>query len=173
MAEQQQVRLGFLSTMEIPNGAGYVGGLLVTNQLGRPLEFQCTSPVKPNSTQKILYGPTLVPFILTEVIGKTLIEKCGVKPDIVLTEQGDVLDLREHISQPVACLVEENTTSTQPGEKTAKLGRQFLRFHSAHASDATSIEARAKLIPADADLKEPFERVREALGEAVKAGVSR
>ena len=54
--------LGFLRVLEL-DGGGFVGGMLVTNQLGRPLEFQCTTPLKPNRTQVILYGPTLAPFI--------------------------------------------------------------------------------------------------------------
>ena len=74
--KQEQFRLGFLTAIEVPE-KGFVGGLLVTTQHGRPLEFQCTVPVKPNATQEILYGPTLAPFILGELIGATLIEKAG------------------------------------------------------------------------------------------------
>src|SRR5260370_25353947 len=81
--KQDQLRLGFLTAIELPD-RGFVGGLLVTNHCGRPLEFQCTVPVKANPTQEILYGPTLVPFILGELIGGTLVEKAGVKPQLIL-----------------------------------------------------------------------------------------
>ncbi len=50
-AKTDQLRLGFLETLEV-DGRGHVGGLLITNQHGRPLEFQCTTPVKPNRTRK-------------------------------------------------------------------------------------------------------------------------
>ena len=60
----EKIHLGFLTALEVSE-VGYVGGLLITNHYGRPLEFQCTTPVQPNHTQKILYGPTLVPFILS------------------------------------------------------------------------------------------------------------
>lgn len=165
--KHEQFRLGFLTAVEVPD-LGYVGGLLVTNRLGRPLEFQCTTPVKANRTQEILYGPTLVPFLLTELIGRTLIEKVGVKPDLVLAEQPDLLDLREHVSLPVACLCEAVTETEPVPEPPASiaLGRQWLRFHSAHASDREEIEKKVALIPRDADLREPFDRVREALTEA-------
>ena len=66
----KELKLGFLTTIECPDGA-LIGGLLVTNHFGRPLEFQCTTPVKPNRTQEVLYGPTLVPFLLGEVIGQS------------------------------------------------------------------------------------------------------
>ncbi len=98
-------RLGFLTAIEVPE-RGYVGGLLVTNQFGRPLEFQCTAPLKPNRTQEILYGPTLVPYVLGDLIGRTLIEKVGIKPHLVLTERHELLGLRELVEIPVACVDE-------------------------------------------------------------------
>ena len=47
---QDKLRLGFLTAVQVPQ-QGFVGGLLVTNHLGRPLEFQCTTPVKLKHTQ--------------------------------------------------------------------------------------------------------------------------
>ena len=52
-ATKDKLRLGFLMAFEVPQ-RGFVGGLLVTNHFGRPLEFQCTTPVQPNRTQQIL-----------------------------------------------------------------------------------------------------------------------
>jgi hypothetical protein len=60
-AAADKLHLGFLRVISIE--AGYVGGLLVTNRIGRPMEFQCTTPVRPNKTQEVLYGPTLESFI--------------------------------------------------------------------------------------------------------------
>ena len=105
--KQEHLRLGFLTAIEVPDN-GFVGGLLVTNHCGRPLEFQCTVPVRPNSTQMILYGPTLAPFILGELIGGTLVEKAGVKPHLILIDRAQILELRNHVNQPVA-LVESQT----------------------------------------------------------------
>jgi hypothetical protein len=283
-------RLGFLTAIEIPD-RGYVGGLLVTNHFGRPLEFQCTAPLKPNRTQEILYGPTLVPYVLGDLIGRTLIEKVGVKPHIVLTERQELLGLRELVQIPVACVDDLPTSgqatsptavspatsesseeaaelipteppvvvvdtstetlvtaiepintaaidqsvletsilepalnlsqlddglaaadapeplavtqtesaiatanpivalqdtaapkrlssgtrlNTQPGDDSAiQLGRQLLRFHSAHATDRSVASRGAQVVPNDADLREPFERVREALTETARLGGAR
>src|SRR5258708_34263760 len=99
--KQEQLRLGFLTAIEVSD-KGFVGGLLVTNHNGRPLEFQCTVPIKANPTQEILYGPTLAPFILGELIGGTLVEKSGIKPQLILTDQLQSLELRNHIHRPVA-----------------------------------------------------------------------
>jgi len=187
--KSEQFHLGFLATLELADQS-WVGGLLVTNRLGRPLEFQCTSPVSANPTQRILYGPTLVPYILTDLLGRTLVEKVAVKPDLILTERGDVLDLRELISTPVACLdgladqqetvaAEDQSSNnrgwTQEPENapadSLRLthGRQTLRFHSAHHTDRDLIQKKIGRIPKDADLGEPFERIREALEETTRS----
>lgn len=165
-----QFRLGFLTSIEDPE-RGYVGGLLVTNRFGRPLEFQCTVPVRPNRTQQILYGPTLRPYVLGELIGRTLVEKAAVKPHLVLTESESLLDLRDYVNMPVASLL-DTKQAADSGHRTLKLGNQMLAFHDEHADDLQTIQKEAAQIPESADLKEPFERVREALCETIKAAAN-
>jgi hypothetical protein len=221
---KETFRLGFLTAIEVPE-RGFVGGLLVTNHFGRPLEFQCTAPLKPNRAQEILYGPTLIPYVLGDLIGRTLIEKVGVKPHLVLTERNDLLPMRDLVSIPVACVddflasapalpapngpettapplaAETSDPSTVPTERGDaggaatiadaspaseslpipppaaqphfRLGRQILRFHAAHAEDQAIARQGAASVPTDADLREPFERVREALSETAKSGGGR
>lgn len=154
--------MGFLTEIRIGD-KGYVGGLLVTNHQGRPLEFQCTAPVKPNRTQEILYGPTLVTFLLAELIGRTLVEKIGVKPHVVLVERADLLELRRHVSLPVACLLDEHKTDGP----NVRFGRQSVVWHTEFAEDKAAISRGASSITSDADLSEPFQRVRDALHEAL------
>lgn len=171
----EQLRLGFLETMEV-EGRGHVGGLLITNQHGRPLEFQCTTPVKPNRTQEILYGDTLRPWLLGELIGGTLLERVSIKPDIVITSDENLLELRNHTSIPVACAEEQKKSSakTEAGQPAAfRFGTQNLRFHDAHPRDADLLSKQKHLIPDQADLQEPLERVREALAETVKTVFAR
>ncbi|QGQ24335.1 hypothetical protein F1728_17285 [Gimesia benthica] len=169
----KELKLGFLTTIECPDGA-LIGGLLVTNHFGRPLEFQCTTPVKPNRTQEVLYGPTLVPFLLGEVIGQTLVDKMNVKPSLILVEQEQALELQNHTSIPVAILTDvEQLVEESDAYLTEQVGRNRLRFDAAHQIGKSAIEKTSQHIPGDADLGEPFERVREALTEAVKMGSSR
>jgi hypothetical protein len=173
--KQDQLRLGFLTAIEVPD-RGFVGGLLVTNHCGRPLEFQCTVPVRPNSTQEILYGPTLASFILGELIGGTLVEKAGVKPQLILTDREQILELRNHVEQPVALVEPQNDPAESQGvesTRSLRLGRQIVRFHAAHETDREAVTGGARQIPADADLREPFDRVREALQETLRSGVLR
>lgn len=180
-----QIRLGFLAAIE-DTERGFVGGLLVTNRFGRPLEFQCTAPVKPNRTQQILYGPTLKPFVLGELIGRTLLDKVGVKPHMVLVESPELLDLRSATSTVVAALVDagksaasihsqnpDNPHNDQTLPTGLKLGSEMVCLHKSHDEDRHEVEKFAKIIPADADLREPFERIREALAETIRLSMAR
>lgn len=169
------LRLGFLTSIPVAD-KGFVGGLLVTNHLGRPLEFQCTAPLRPNRTQEILYGPTLVPFLLAEVIGKTLVEKIGVKPTLLLVENLSLLELRTHVGMPVASVNAADFAGTEPADGKPSpahliltLGRQEIRFHPDQSADFELIRAKAASIPKEADLSEPFARVREALQETLQS----
>ena len=167
------LRLGFLAAIELPD-RGHVGGLLVTNHLGRPLEFQCTAPVKANRTQEILYGPTLVPYLLCELIGRTLLEKVGVKPQLVLTDDSRLLELREHAAMPVAVLETPEQGQTEAPRREAgtaplRLGLKHVALHPDFAGDAQIIEQARQRLSGDVDLGEPLQRVREALRETMAA----
>lgn len=164
-----QLRLGFLAAVEV-EGRGYVGGLLVTSQNGRPLEFQCTTPVKPDRTQEILYGAMLRPWLLGELIGRTLLDRVSIKPDMVLTADPDVLELRNHTDIPVACTLADAASAT---DMIAELGGRQLRFHQSHQDDCKFVGKQSHLIPNQADLEEPLERVQEALNETIRTVMAR
>ena len=72
--------LGFLTLLT--DGSGVLGGYLLTNSWGRPLEFRLSTAVQPNRVQQILYGPTLTEYLHAELIGKTLIEKTSAPPSM-------------------------------------------------------------------------------------------
>lgn len=169
-ATNEQLRLGFLTAIHLEN-RGHVAGLLVTNKYGRPLEFQCTAPVRPNRAQELLYGPTLVPFLLGELLSKTLVERIGVKPHLLLTDRLEMLDARLHVSLPVACVVSDERGRRGEGEtgrELVRIGKQSFVLHAEFGDDLKTFEKLAKELAADADLLEPLDRVREALQETMK-----
>jgi hypothetical protein len=159
-AAADKLHLGFLRVISLD--AGYVGGLLVTNRIGRPLEFQCTTPVRPNRTQEVLYGPTLESFLYCEVVARTLLDRMAVKPDVLLVDQPEILPLRESCSLPILHL----------NAKSSKSGTSVLddaRTHTGFEEDLEVVEKLRKLVPGSADLMEPLDRVKEALTEALRA----
>jgi hypothetical protein len=170
--KSDQLRLGFLETLEV-DGRGHIGGLLITNQNGRPLEFQCTTPVRPNRAQEILFGDTLRPWLLGELIGSTLLERVAIKPELVITSDPIILELRNHTNIPVAQAEECSPRNDSAASSQLRIGGRVLRFHGEHLSDVVTLRERRHLIPDSADLTEPLERVREALAETVRTVFAR
>ena len=78
-------RLGFLTIATDPSQAR-IGGLLLVNASGRPLEFHCTAAVKPNRAQEILYGPTLEEYLCGEQIGMALCDAIKHDSSLMLTD---------------------------------------------------------------------------------------
>lgn len=158
--------LGFLTVLNENNG--YLGGYLVTNVWGRPLEFRLSSAVQPNKVQQILYAGTLVPYICGDLIGKTLVEKAGVPVQLVVTNCEHALDLRLKLDCPVVWLApasEPRVTIALPGEKGG------LVSHPHHPSDVTNVRELLGQLN-NLDLSEPFVRIRDAIGEARKMGIA-
>ena len=90
---------GFL-TIAGDTERGFVGGCLLLNGRGRPLEFHCTAPVRPNRAQVILFGPTLRPYVVGEQIATALIAKAKSQPNILWTDDPDVLTARDATGFP-------------------------------------------------------------------------
>src|SRR5438477_9357172 len=96
------LNVGFLAILQEPSG--YLGGYLVTNAWGRPLEFRLSTAVQPSRVQQILYGDNMRPYVCADLIGKTLIEKTATAAQIIVTDCQPALDLRRLIEIPVVWL---------------------------------------------------------------------
>jgi hypothetical protein len=151
------LNLGFLTITNEPQG--FTGGYLVTNQWGRPLEFRLSTPVRPNRVQQILYAETLLPYICGELIGKTLIDKTSTSVQLVITDNEPALDLRRRLDLPVVLL--------EPAK-----GAASFAVHPAFQVDRPRAQALLDQLAGNFGLGEPFARVREAMVEAKKMGVT-
>lgn len=158
--------IGFLTVID-GGEHGALGGYLVLNTVGRPLEFHCTAPVKANRAQEILFGPTLEPFLHGEQIGRTLVEKSKLAPLFICTDLTSVLAVRPFIKTPVALIAESSTSeSASPSLHQFSLGGRQAAVESAYAEDEELIQSLYGGCDACLDLAEPFERIREAVEEA-------
>lgn len=189
--------LGFLTVVEHPQ-LGLFGGYLVLNMAGRPVEFHCTAPVKPNRAQEILYGPTLQPYLFGEQIGGTLLSKSQVQPLVICTDREPVLAVRQHVGVPVALVLpggpppdvvgetpcaprsseslEGRSWRLDPPHPTGvrlcpfRVGRNSLAVAADRADDCQTITDRLAGLDESLDLAEPFSRIREAIAEARRGG---
>jgi hypothetical protein len=105
MAHSPATTIAYYTLVDDPR-TGWTGGLLLLNRSGRPLEFQCTMPVRPTRAHEILYGPTLRPYLIAEVIGPLLIEKCRTPISLLCCDQPEALALASNARFPVALVRE-------------------------------------------------------------------
>ncbi|MBP7619262.1 MAG: hypothetical protein KA743_12145 [Geothrix sp.] len=168
--------------MAVKEGASYLGGLLVTDTSGIPLDFRYTEPITPTRLQSILYGKSLEPHLKEEVIQKTLLKELKAPPDLFIlsaTElaggwSGDVkypvLAVQKSQESPLSKV--GDTFRSGPRELLIQLaeGAAPLRVMFAAAVEpAAQEQAVAKLLEAGyhMDLVEPLERVTAALQSLV------
>lgn len=158
--------LGFLTVIRDP--AGYLGGYLVTNTWGKPLEFRLTSAVQPQRVHQILYGDSLDAYLSGDLIGKTLLDKTATPAQLVVTDTPAAMVLRLKIEVPLALAIEPEASAPASYSHVQDL----LYCHAHYPRDVDAIRSiLEKLGPLD--MAEPFARIREALGEARKLGVAK
>ncbi len=183
--------IGFL-TITRDAEHGLFGGYLLLNSVGRPLEFHCTAPVRPNRAQEILYGPTLEPYLFGERIGPTLLQKSKSRPAVVFTDMPPAMATRQFVATPMTLVTPDrpddecdnadngNATSSQwrldaPHDVLRSMGDSLHHFplgsyHLAvrqdHPDDETALTRCWPEFAEQVDLHEPFERIREAIDEA-------
>jgi hypothetical protein len=187
--------IGFLSVTRDAD-QGLLGGYLILNFLGRPLEFHCTAPVRPNRAQTILYGPTLDPYLCGERIGHTLLEKSKAAPLVVLTDCPPAMAARFLVDIPMGLVLgttnaplEADPAGPSPSATAREVNRapaarsappatagarlqQFVlgSFQVAvlaeHPEDQTQLTQYWTQFAGQIELDEPFGRIREAIDEA-------
>ncbi len=89
-------RVDYFCHLKIDNK--HVGAILVTNQIGVPLEFKYTEPVATTKLHKVLYGAVLERYIHETVVRERLWREIRVMPEYFLTPYED----KEHLGL-VAC----------------------------------------------------------------------
>lgn len=90
MAPSSDIKLAYLSILTpIPNI--YIGGVMVTDMRGLPVEFRYSEPIQPTKIQQILYGQVLSNYIKEEVILDTLVKGVSSKFNALLVEDESLL----------------------------------------------------------------------------------
>jgi hypothetical protein len=162
---------GFLTVLESPEH-GLFGGYLVLSPQGRPLEFRCSTPVVASRAQEILYGPTLRPYLLTDVIGHSLVAGSELSVEAILTDEWDMLPLgllrREQVMHVERIAGEFSSTLRAHADHDPEQSFEFqgCRITTPSALDATRLIAQLEPLATNIHLAEPFERIRAALTEA-------
>ena len=165
--------LGYLAIDQL--GDAYVGGVLVVDDLGLPIEFRHTLPVRPTRLQRTLYGATLDRYLRSVVIGRRLVEELEHPPPLVIADDPTLVIDAE---PPIAVLAEggvepvgvAGTVLPLEGAQGGFLvqvrpGEAPLRVLTVAAAHLHADLARLLVRTAETtDLREPLDRVRHAIG---------
>jgi hypothetical protein len=154
---------------------GYLGGLLVADEFGLPVEFRHTLPVRPTKLQRAIYGDALDRYVRSVVVAQRLVAAMEHRPAIVLV--GDPMLLSEadtplgHLSEggvdpvgPAGHL--ESFSGAQSGFLIQlRRGEAPLRLVTKAPAHVYPELGRALVVAAETmDLQEPMARVRAGLG---------
>ena len=169
MAVQKEIddHFGFFSVVSVGTTA-YIGGFLVLNSMGRPLEFHCTEAVKPTRAQEILYGNTLQPYVFCDQIGKALTNASKIKPSIIFVDSPQSLEIRDQIETLVFMIRNRNEQSVSD-DNILSLGNLELLPWNQSPTDIDAISDKQRETIGNWDLLEPFQRIQNAIQETAKA----
>lgn len=104
MNKVDELKMMFLASQDFNNGTVVRGGMLLTDNQTKPLEFRCTSPIRPTGLQKILYGKLLDAYMLVALIGMPLVRSASERANIILVRDRRFLELQDK-SRYSSCLV--------------------------------------------------------------------
>ena len=151
----------------------YLGGLMVVDSRGIPVEFKYTDTIKPSKLQKVLYGGVLEKYLKEEVIVGNLIEKLEIRPEIYVVDRLENMILNKFATEPVILLKET------PGKNLDSSGEyQLIKNNEAiYQVDEFNPPIRVQFAEGKAEeifnilnsfslegnLIEPFKRIEEAL----------
>jgi len=157
---------------------GYVGGVLVTDRIGVPVEFRHTENVNPGKLQKILYGRSLERFLKCESLAKCLLSDLENKPDILIVPDPEYFLLTRAFSFPFVQISRAaKEPLTQHGEvqeiSESEIILQVLSLREPlrvkvdrkNAPTLASVKTLLLDLGRTMDLLEPMSRVQEALKE--------
>lgn len=179
--------IGYFTTVQSER-TGWTGGLLVLNGSGRPLEFQCTLPIRPSRAHEILFGKTLRQHLISEVIGPTLLQKCRTPISLLCCAQAEAATLQENLparpnaagqisaASTIVAIVQDDDDEVSNDEVSNHAHRQVLAGHDRVTLGNATLWVAGELIEAAeqtvtglsdiVDTFEPFERITEAIREA-------
>ncbi len=171
----QPTKIAFMGHREFEDGGSYRGAILVTDDWGKPLEFRCTAPVKPTSVQRTLYGSTLMPHILVELIAKPLMDALNEKPAAALVSEPLFLGLRHKVDLPVVWIRRQSidikvATGADRGDNNILMNCESGHFepviieaHWEFPGDADACARILKELFGRWDIVDPFERLHKGL----------
>ncbi|ODN30902.1 hypothetical protein [Fervidobacterium thailandense] len=152
--------IGYLAVTKIDNK--HLGGFLVVNDIGIPVEFKYSEPVTPTRLQEIIYGSSLEYYLHVEIIAKGLIQKSESRPEVILVQDPNLLFDKNIVY--VSALPQGVAEKREASEAIINLSGMSLKLMVSEnfKLDDTVIE-KIRELSSKIDILEPFDRIERAL----------
>ncbi len=142
--------IGFIGIEVNPKNSDTVGGFLITDNTGVPVEFLLTKAVRPTPAQKILYGKRLGSYLSIDLCARQLVDDVKTRPGIIFVENETMLALHRFTDIPVLWL-------QTPKELGNTSERPSVTSPTQHPEYADVID----LMSLDSDMIDAFRRIEE------------
>ncbi len=151
----------------------FIGGVLVVDEKGIPVDFFYTDPIKPDKLQFIIYGDSLANYLKVDVMSRKLVGMPKEKPAVWFTDDDEILQGTDKLGVGIALIRSTNLPTLESvgsvkQDKEDELLVQAvellppldIRFKGISAEEIASlIVGLSKTM----DILEPFSRLKEAL----------
>jgi hypothetical protein len=173
-------RPGYL-VVRADEGGAYVGGLMVTDASGLPVDFRYTDPITPTRLQRALYGGVLDRYLRSEVVLRTLLDALETAPTLLVVDDPDLLD-EPLAACPVALLAPSGADPLGPPGSRGGQGSGTFLLQTSEAghpvrvtlpdgsSDEPAVVEALVALGRRTDVLEPAARVRDALAVILVGG---
>jgi hypothetical protein len=152
--------IGYLSVMNIDGK--HLGGVLVINDLGIPVEFKYSEPVTPTKLQEIIYGNSLEYYLHVEIIAKGLVQRLENKPEVILVQDPTLLFDKNTVM--VTLLPQPVSEKKEGNEAVFNFNNKSIRItFSENAKVDDNVVQKILDYASKIDILEPFDRVEKAL----------
>ncbi|NWG12075.1 MAG: hypothetical protein HXY20_00900 [Acidobacteria bacterium] len=167
------VRQGIGYYCQIGSDGRHIGGMLVTNSIGVPLEFKYTEPVTVSRLQKILYGMVLDRYLQETLLRECLARELSCDPEYFITDfEGkeylgtlagrEMIAIQEVKSKPAGSPA--SRTRTRESIVEIEDGPMLrVAFSTSDEAVRQAVIGWLKGIAKTMDVLEPIERVKTAL----------
>lgn len=152
--------IGYLSVQNLENK--HLGGILIINEFGIPVEFKYSEPVSPTKLQEIIYGSSLEYYLHVEIIAKGLVQKIENRPDVILVQDPNLLfDKNTVMLALIPQIVQEKK---EEHEVIVNINNASLRitFPESMKIDENIVQKIVDYAN-KIDIIEPFDRIEKAL----------
>ncbi|BDI34384.1 hypothetical protein CCAX7_64350 [Capsulimonas corticalis] len=96
-----KLTIGYVLALPVAESV-FMGGAMVTDAYGLPLEFRYTEPVRATKLQRVLYGDVLEKYIQADVIAGNLVSRLEQKPELILVFDANLLSSMDGSKQKIA-----------------------------------------------------------------------